>query len=142
MKGYSRYAESRVRRCARCSVVLFRKQYGDRMESESAFEKRRFCSPKCANMRDLLTKQGYSLRAREHMGKECEACGEKEKEFLDIHHIDQNNENNEVENLQTLCGRCHDFWHTTCNCLNRYPAGRMPRLFEDFENFEKKDLNK
>jgi 5-methylcytosine-specific restriction endonuclease McrA len=134
MKGFSRFREAHIRRCERCSKELYRKQYGDRLESESAFEKRRFCSPKCANMRDFLTKQGYSLRGRAHMGKFCEACGDRDAALLDIHHLDQNHEHNEPDNLQTLCSRCHDFWHTTNNCLNRFPAGRMPKLFESFES--------
>lgn len=93
-------------------------------------------------MREFITKQGYSLRAREHMGVRCEACGEKDREILDIHHIDQNNEHNEPENLQTLCTTCHDFWHSTAIRLNRFPAGRMPRLYEDFDSYEKREEEK
>jgi len=77
----------------------------------------------------ILTKQGYLWRARKHLKTSCEACGIKKR--LQSHHIDQNVENNEKENIQTLCKSCHDFWHTLGNRIGKYPVGRMPCLITE-----------
>jgi len=40
----------------------------------------------------------------------CKYCGRREYTFkrsLHMHHIDYNHENNDVNNLITLCSRCH-----------------------------------
>ena len=46
-------------------------------------------------------------------GRKCECCGLTEwmgKEInLEIHHIDGNRQNNELENLQLLCPNCHSY---------------------------------
>jgi 5-methylcytosine-specific restriction endonuclease McrA len=39
----------------------------------------------------------------------CEICGGK---AVDIHHIDQNRENNKIENLIAVCRECHDHAHS------------------------------
>lgn len=44
--------------------------------------------------------------------KKCEACGYNEYEFcLDIHHIDENARNNDINNLAVLCCMCHKKLH-------------------------------
>lgn len=47
---------------------------------------------------------------REHFGNRCARChqsGEKAEVTLQVHHIDENPGNNELENLIPLCSRCH-----------------------------------
>ena len=112
--------------CANCGTSMFRKRFAGRLEDLTVFNKRRFCSLSCANTRQELTKHGYSWRARKHLKACCEACGSSSK--LEAHHIDQVKANNAAENIQTLCGYCHDFWHSTARRLGREVAGRMPSL--------------
>ena len=112
--------------CAICGVIMFRKRFSERLEDLSAFRKRRFCSLSCANTRTVLTKHGYSWRARKHLNASCEACGTERS--LEAHHIDQDKTNNDPSNIQTLCSPCHDFWHATAKRVGRPVAGKMPRL--------------
>lgn len=112
--------------CEECGIQFYRKRFGKRLEDLTAFKKRKFCSLSCAGIRKVLTKHGYSWRARKHLKKKCEACGQKEK--LQAHHLDQTIQNNSRSNIQTLCKSCHGFWHTTCKRIGHYPAGRMASL--------------
>jgi hypothetical protein len=44
--------------------------------------------------------------------KECELCGYNEYDFcLDVHHLDENPLNNEIDNLAVLCVICHRKLH-------------------------------
>lgn len=112
--------------CEACGVPMSRKRFGDRLEDLNAFSKRKFCSLSCANTRAVLTKHGYSWRARKHLKLSCESCGS--TLALEAHHIDQDRSNNGPSNIQTLCSPCHDFWHATAKRLGRQVAGRMPCL--------------
>jgi len=50
----------------------------------------------------------------------CQECGVKEGDcydYLDVHHIDTNKENNDPSNLVTLCPRCHGLEHRKMNAL-------------------------
>jgi hypothetical protein len=39
----------------------------------------------------------------------CEICGAEEKgRRLQVHHIDKNHDNNDLDNLQVVCVRCHN----------------------------------
>ena len=114
--------------CATCGQIMFRKRYGSQLEDMSAFNKRKYCSRSCGNTRVVLTKHGYSWRARKHLKPSCEACGWPHKRSLVAHHVDQDITNNAPENIQTLCKTCHDFWHATAKRLGRSIAGRMPSL--------------
>jgi hypothetical protein len=93
------------------------------LEDLTVYRKRKFCSLSCANTRDVLTKHGYSWRARKHLKGACESCGETRS--LQAHHVDQDIANNEPENIQTLCRWCHGFLHATAIRLGRSTAGRM-----------------
>jgi len=96
------------------------------LEDLTAFNKRRFCSLSCANTREILTKHGYSWRARKHLKASCEACGE--TRWLQAHHVDQDITNNQPGNIQTLCKWCHNFHHATAKRLGLTVAGRMASL--------------
>jgi 5-methylcytosine-specific restriction endonuclease McrA len=43
--------------------------------------------------------------ARKFKKANCEKCGTTEN--LEIDHIDGNRSNNKIDNVQTLCGKCH-----------------------------------
>ena len=42
--------------------------------------------------------------------KKCEICGESQKRIL-VHHKDKNRKNNEINNLQAVCDKCHVHIH-------------------------------
>ncbi len=112
--------------CAVCGQTLYRRRYGGRLEDLTVFNKRKFCSLSCANTRMVLTKHGYSWRARKYLKVSCEACGS--TRYRQAHHVDQNKANNSPANIQTLCKFCHDFWHSTARRIGLEVAGRMPCL--------------
>ena len=115
--------------CKNCGKEFNRKVMPNgRLQDVKLFQAQEHCSLACGNTRETstLTKHGYSFRARKHLKTLCEACGS--KKHLHAHHIDQNKENNELENIQTLCKHCHNFWHSTQKRLGLEIAGRMPFL--------------
>jgi hypothetical protein len=112
--------------CENCGMPMSRRRYGGRLEDLTAFDRRRFCSLSCANTREILTKHGYSWRARKHLADSCEACGETRQ--LQAHHVDQDIRNNGATNIQTLCKWCHGFHHATAKRLGLMVAGRMASL--------------
>lgn len=113
--------------CEHCGVPLKRKRTGGRLEDRAVFLRRRFCSLTCANSKPSTVKRGTLLwRARKLRGPRCEACAAETS--LQAHHIDENQANNDPSNIQTLCKRCHDFWHSTQKRRGWPIAGRMPAL--------------
>jgi 5-methylcytosine-specific restriction endonuclease McrA len=51
---------------------------------------------------------GFRKRALEHYGCKCQKCGyDKYVSVLDVHHKDYDRTNNELDNLEVLCVRCH-----------------------------------
>ena len=95
--------------CETCGAKMQRKRYGKRLEDLGAWKRRRFCSLSCANMRERVGYHGLSWRARKHLKSACENCGSTER--LAAHHKDGDRQNNEAENIQTLCARCHALLH-------------------------------
>lgn len=78
------------------------------------------CSRSCANKnragitytgRRLKDKVQTSLYLRSRLyevrKKECQRCGYKLHQILQIHHKDRNPANNELDNLELLCPNCH-----------------------------------
>jgi|SRR6478736_4928907 len=113
--------------CEHCGSMLERKMFKNTLEGYTEFLKRKFCSLSCANSKkSMLTKHGYSWRARKHISLKCEACGQ--GRALHAHHVDQDITNNIPENIQTLCKPCHMFWHVTAKRLGLDIAGRMPKI--------------
>lgn len=52
--------------------------------------------------------KNYRERAFREYEHQCSICGWKEdKDILEVHHIDENREHNEIENLIVLCPICH-----------------------------------
>ena len=84
--------------------------------------KRRVGRPR---VRTVLSKQGYSVRARKFIGTCCEVCSL--TTALVIHHCDQNIRNNKPENLQTLCAWCHNAHHHQARKAKKSVAGRAEK---------------
>lgn len=53
----------------------------------------------------------YHKKAISFYGNKCQKCGYDELPICIVHHIDRNRNNNKLDNLQVLCGRCHDIEH-------------------------------
>lgn len=81
-----------------------------------------FCSRKCKEIAQSVDghikeispshyKDGrsvYRKRAFNKFEKKCSRCGyEDDERMLDIHHRDNNHDNNNIDNLQVVCVWCH-----------------------------------
>lgn len=97
-----------------------------RIEHHTNFMRRKYCCLRCANTRTDVRPKTFLWRARKYRKNRCEACGE--TRLLQVHHCDQNQTNNSIENLQTLCKFCHDFLHATAKRVGVRVAGRMVSL--------------
>jgi hypothetical protein len=95
--------------CEACGTMMSRKRFNGVLEDLTHFGRRRFCSLSCANTRTTVGYHGLSWRARKHLKTNCEVCGS--AKMLAAHHRDENRENNEPENIQTLCVTCHARLH-------------------------------
>ena len=90
--------------------------------------KKYFCSRECKDLAQRLntpqsvveihpdhyglgnSKWNYRTRALKKYGIHCQQCGYKNDErMLDVHHIDSDRSNNELDNLVVLCVWCHAF---------------------------------
>lgn len=95
--------------CEACGMSMSRKRFGERLEDLTAFKRRRFCSLSCSNTRKVVGYHGNSWRARKHLEKHCEICGG--VNMLAAHRMDGNRENNQADNIQTICVTCHAKLH-------------------------------
>lgn len=74
-----------------------------------------FCSRKCANSvggkakRDKYGLTSYTSIAKEHYEEKCIVCGF--DEIVEVHHIDENRNNNDIKNLVFLCPNHHYLLH-------------------------------
>jgi len=86
------------------------------------YERAKFCSRSCANNRQSwwkgqiengthTYKWSYRKIALEHHGHKCVVCGF--DKVIDVHHLDNNRQNNTKENLVTLCPNHHYMIHRT-----------------------------
>lgn len=68
---------------------------------------------KKANRRAFLQKyDGNGIPALERDHYTCTSCGFNEyPEVMEIHHIDRDRSNNDIDNLQTVCPTCHRLIH-------------------------------
>ena len=67
-----------------------------------------FCSLHCmhANSTRKHLSPGWSRKIKQQIGK-CQVCGWSEPDILEIHHKDDNPNNNNHENLLVVCPNCH-----------------------------------
>ena len=99
--------------CAYCGKEVYR--------TKSQIEKNQsghyYCSVECGNKhKNLLRKESgewdestnYRKRAFDNYEHKCLICGWNEDEdILEVHHIDENHDNNVLDNLCIICPICH-----------------------------------
>ena len=100
-------------KCDYCKNIFKRKKSNFK-ETESGFH---YCSKECGNRhKNQIRKEkgewdnslNYRLKAFEKYPHECLCCHWNEDErILEVHHIDENHNNNDINNLCILCPTCH-----------------------------------
>lgn len=91
---------------------------------------KRFCSVACRNKTiksprhgpDNPVWRGGIQTYRRHKKSACERCAS--DKHLIVHHKDEDRYNNELDNLETLCKRCHQMHH---ECWKNLPTSGVCR---------------
>jgi len=126
---------NRATRCRKCADKL----HSERMSTKlNYFAGKHFTKEKNPNWQYGLSFEEYGaefdnalkeqVRQRDHY--KCRICGcsqvENERQ-LDVHHIDYDKKNNDMNNLLTLCVHCHrktnhnrDYWFAYCRYIISY----------------------
>jgi hypothetical protein len=105
--------------CAFCKIEFYMRPSSKKNSKSGIF----FC---CRTHKDMAQRLGgipeiqpahygtgngistYRDLAFSHYDARCNQCGyQKFKEVLDVHHIDNDRSNNNIENLEILCPTCH-----------------------------------
>ncbi len=99
--------------CAYCGKMVYRTPSQLTKSQTGLF----YCSHECGNLhKNQLRKLAgewdnslnYRLKALNALEHKCVVCGWNEDErILEVHHIDENREHNNIENLCILCPTCH-----------------------------------
>ncbi|MCK5613525.1 HNH endonuclease [Candidatus Pacearchaeota archaeon] len=114
--------------CTRCGESFVRLED----ENKGAFKRRIYCSDECNwKHKEETRPPGWKkshYESRKLRGDSCEACGLSDS--LHAHHVDGNPDNNNPENIQTLCRWCHAFRHALSDRLDLDEPGKMPKLVE------------
>ena len=103
-----------VYECSYCGKEIYRRPSQVTKNKSGKF----YCSKKCGNLAKnqfreesgewLNSHSAYRKRAFQAYPHECLVCGWNEDErILEVHHIDEDRDHNEVENLCILCPTCH-----------------------------------
>lgn len=109
------HRSSKLCKCATCGKEIWK------TNSQIARSKTGnvYCSRSCANSKNnTLFKSGvnnpnysgknYRSKAFETYPHRCLACGwDEDERILEVHHKDENHENNDINNLCLLCPTCH-----------------------------------
>lgn len=117
MKIRSNRKPDKIKYCEFCGNLMKRKRSKSGvLESNLHFGRRKFCDRECMKKAFTLrvdtastesnSRKNARLRMEYFIGhSECQKCGSERN--LDVHHIDENPFNNELENLKLLCRSCH-----------------------------------
>lgn len=139
------------RYCEYCGNKLERKRFNGRLEDFTVFSNRKYCNRECMQ-RDYLKigkhNQSYSnahTTARKIneliLHKEvCELCGSDNN--LDIHHIDGDWQNNNLDNLMCLCRSCHTKYERNKDNLELRIRKLTPREVWRLMGFDDEDFDK
>lgn len=131
--GYKIRNKNISKLCDNCGIII--------TKSPSEFKKTKsgnhFCSKSCAvTLNNKLYKTGnnhpnYKLGKGSYRNyklnnscKKCENCGIQDIRVLQVHHIDKDRNNNELNNLKLLCANCHLIEHS----IGNQTQGESPHL--------------
>ena len=86
---------------------------------------RLFCSKECHYSFKRENSNDYRVKALALLPNECFYCLKKEK--LNVHHLDHDFLNNDIENLRILCSKCHRKQHGNNALLrqNKFKEGNI-----------------
>lgn len=126
--------------CRQCGTVFRRKAYMKDWSQErgpfcgfecyGAWQKQNTAGPASPTYKASVNRQGSDFRharqkALERDGHRCVDCGKEGR--LHVHHI-EDPDNHELDNLVTLCARCHVARHPDRNQPSRGPNGRYQTI--------------
>lgn len=106
---YENKKTGEIVKCKACGKEIYRRKSDMKKNISGNF----FCSKSCAasfNNASSPKRQvtNYRIKAFRTYPHRCEICGFFEDEkLLEVHHIDENRKNNDIENLIILCPICH-----------------------------------
>jgi len=111
------YKKSKVEQvCLVCDKITLKSK------SLSNRNNKNYCSRECYNLRNVAAKRlkrGTAFWENLLNNSSCE-CGENKTYLLQIHHIDGNHQNNDMENLEIVCPTCHVKRHLKKNKLGKW----------------------
>lgn len=103
--------------CAHCSVE-FERAKSDLNNSKTGTY---FCSRTCKDKGQSYIEKifpthyrgnSYRIKALALLGEKCNKCGYSDDILaLEVHHKDENRDNNDITNLEVLCCNCHRIHH-------------------------------
>lgn len=81
-------------------------------ENNPMYGRRGILSPGYIDGRNSISGDIWRKIAFVNKPKRCEICGKKaEGRNIQVHHKDKNGNNNDLENLQVVCSKCHSLLH-------------------------------
>lgn len=88
-----------------------------------------FCSHKCWIQFKRENANDYRIKAFALLSNECFYCEKKDRNTLQVHHIDKDSFNNDIENLRIVCTTCHKKQHSDSIKLrlNKFKEGQILR---------------
>src|SRR5690554_4127695 len=106
-----------VKYCVHCANLMSRKrQRNGVLESNLHFSRRKYCDRDCmkrdftlrasVNSTESNSRSNARLRMEYFIGYDsCQSC--ESESNLDVHHVDEDPFNNDINNLTLLCRSCH-----------------------------------
>ena len=97
--------------CANCGKSISRTPYKLKQSKSGNV----FCSHSCSSSYNNTSREKQSVNtyrriAFENYEHKCAICGwDIDERVLEVHHIDENRQNNELSNLIILCPICHKY---------------------------------
>ena len=140
------------RYCEYCGKQLVRKRFNGRLEDFNVFLNRKYCDRECMKRGYLKIGENNQSYSNAHttarkinelvLHKEaCEICGSTSN--LDIHHIDGNWQNNNLNNLMCLCRSCHTKHEKNKESLTNYRIRKLtPKECWRLQGFDDEDFEK
>lgn len=104
--------------CPECKYTLCECEYCHKIfkRLKSELSEKNFCSKECSNRfknkekTNMVNGAAYRRNAFNTYPHKCKICGwSKDERVLEVHHIDENRNNNDISNLVILCPICHKY---------------------------------